>query len=126
MKTARPTRLSLPVDERRDHVLGGQRPAFTLIEYGSYACEFCHAAHEVITNLRDRFGDRMRYVYRHLPLADRETATRAAEMAATANEATRGRPGNAATADRTGFASPNVASRAATAATAGPADRAGS
>lgn len=88
MTTARPTRLTLPVDERRDHVLGGERPAFTLVEYGSYACEFCHAAHEVVTNLRDRFGDRMRYVYRHLPLADRETATRAAEMAEYAGRTT--------------------------------------
>lgn len=88
MTTARPTRLTLPVNERRDHVLGGERPAFTLVEYGSYACEFCHAAHEVITNLRDRFGDRMRYVYRHLPLTDRETATRAAEMAEYAGQAT--------------------------------------
>lgn len=88
MTTARPTRLTLPVDEKRDHILGGRDAAFTLVEYGSYACEFCHAAHDVITNLRDRFGERMRYVYRHLPLTDRETATRAAEMAEYAGQAT--------------------------------------
>jgi NhaA family Na+:H+ antiporter len=76
----RPTSLTLAVDEDRDHVLGAPDADFTLVEYGSYACEYCHAAHEVIVNLRDRFGERMRYVYRHLPLTDRAVATRAAEM----------------------------------------------
>jgi Na+:H+ antiporter, NhaA family len=80
-QTTRPTRLTVPVDPARDHVLGGDNPDFTLVEYGSYACEFCHAAHEVIASLRDRFGERLRYVYRHLPLADRELATKAAELA---------------------------------------------
>src|SRR4026207_78551 len=76
-----PRMLTVPVNEGRDHVLGSTNPDFTLLEYGSYACEHCHAAHEVISSLRDRFGDRMRYVYRHLPLTDREMATRAAELA---------------------------------------------
>jgi NhaA family Na+:H+ antiporter len=80
--------LTLPVDDARDHVLGSPTADFTLLEYGSYACEHCHAAHEVITNLRDRFGDRLRYVYRHLPLTDRDTATRAAELAEYASHST--------------------------------------
>jgi NhaA family Na+:H+ antiporter len=81
MTSARPSRLTLPLDETRDHILGGPAAEFTLLEYGSYACEYCHAAHEVVTSLRRRFGDRLRYVYRHLPLTDREMATRAAELA---------------------------------------------
>jgi NhaA family Na+:H+ antiporter len=80
MPSSRPDRLDHPVDDARDHVLGRSTAPITLVEYGSYACEYCHTAHAVITNLRDRFGDRMRYVYRHLPLADRELATRAAEL----------------------------------------------
>jgi len=53
----------------------------TLVEYGSYACEYCHAAHQVVRDLREEFGDRLRYVYRHLPLEDRLLATHAAELA---------------------------------------------
>src|SRR5919112_452609 len=83
-----PRTLTVPVDDARDHVLGSPEADFTLLEYGSYACEHCHAAHEVITSLRDRFGDRMRYVYRHLPLTDREIATRAAELAEYASQTT--------------------------------------
>jgi NhaA family Na+:H+ antiporter len=51
------------------------------VEYGSYACGHCHTAHEVVRGLRDRFGPRLRYVFRHLPLTDRELATKAAELA---------------------------------------------
>lgn len=81
MASDRPTKLTLPVDPARDHVVGDTGASFTLVEYGSYACEYCHAAHQVIRNLRDRFGTRLQYVYRHLPLADRALATQAAELA---------------------------------------------
>ena len=69
-------------------MLGGDEPQITLVEYGSYLCTYCHSAHEVIAHLRDRFGDRMRYVYRHLPLADRDEAKRAAVLAEYAAERT--------------------------------------
>ena len=62
------------VDLARDHVLGNPDADVTLVEYGSYACEYCHAAHRVMGNLREKFGERLRYVYRHLPLTDRELA----------------------------------------------------
>lgn len=75
------SRLDPPVDLTRDHVLGNSDADVTLVEYGSYACQYCHAAHLVVRSLRDRYGDRLRYVYRHLPLTDRELATHAAELA---------------------------------------------
>jgi len=53
----------------------------TLVEYGSYACASCHAVHEVVKGLRNRFGDRMRYVFRHLPLRGSPIALRAAGLA---------------------------------------------
>ena len=86
MAAARPDRLDRPVDPTHDHVLGRPDADITLVEYGSYACPYCHAAHEVIAELRDHFGDRMRYVYRHLPLTDRDLAMRAAELAEYASE----------------------------------------
>ena len=69
------------VDVHRDHVLGPPDAEMTLVEYGSYACPNCHAVHEVIEGLRSRFGERMRYVFRHLPVADSEEAMRGAEAA---------------------------------------------
>jgi len=76
------------VDVHRDHVLGPPDAEMTLVEYGSYACPNCHAVHEVIEGLRSRFGERMRYVFRHLPVAGSEEATRGAELAEYAAQTT--------------------------------------
>src|SRR4051795_6935636 len=73
--------LDPPVDMGRDHVLGPPDAEMTLVEYGNYACPRCHAVHQVIEGLRSRFGERMRYVFRHVPRAGSEDATRAAELA---------------------------------------------
>ena len=80
--------LDPPVDVDRDHVLGPPDAEMTLVEYGSYACPRCHAVHEVIEGLRSRFGERMRYVFRHLPVAGSEDATRASELAEYAAQTT--------------------------------------
>jgi NhaA family Na+:H+ antiporter len=72
----------------RDHVLGPPDAEMTLVEYGSYACRNCHAVHDVVEGLRSRFGDRMRYVFRHLPVAGNGDAARAAELAEYAAQTT--------------------------------------
>jgi NhaA family Na+:H+ antiporter len=79
-------RLAEPVDLARDHFIGDPDAEITLVEYGSYSCKHCHAAHEVIADLRDRFGDRMNYVFRQLPIRGSETARPAAELAEFAAE----------------------------------------
>jgi NhaA family Na+:H+ antiporter len=81
MADTTPNMLDPAVDVDRDHILGAPDAEMTLVEYGSYACPPCHAVHEVIEGLRSRFGERMRYVFRHLPVAGNDHATRAAELA---------------------------------------------
>lgn len=76
-----PGRLDRPVDGRLDHVLGSPSAEVTLVEYGSYVCSHCRAAHEEIAQVRDQFGDRLRYVFRHLPIPGSDIARRAAELA---------------------------------------------
>ena len=80
------TRLSLPVSPGRDHYLGEPGAEITLLEYGSFQCPYCRGAHEVVANLRDRFGTRMRYVFRHRPITGNEQALRAAELAEFAHQ----------------------------------------
>lgn len=77
-----------PVDTDRDHILGPVDAELTLVEYGSYACPRCHAVHEVIEGLRSRFGERMRYVFRHLLVAESEDAKSASELAEYAAQTT--------------------------------------
>lgn len=86
MTLGRLTKLDPAVDPARDHLLSEAEAELTLVEYGSYTSPSCHAAHEVIADLRDRFGDRMRYVYRHRP--DDEIGQRAAQLAEYASKTT--------------------------------------
>src|SRR5688572_14877490 len=81
MAHVRPTKLDPPLDAARDHILGNPEAELTLVEYGNYARHSCHVAHDVVSDLRDRFGARMRYVFRHRPAGDSGMAQRAAELA---------------------------------------------
>ena len=82
-------RLDRPVDPARDHILGTDNAAITLVEYGSYDCPHCRAANARISEVRGQLGERVRYVFRHRPITGSELARRAAdliEQAATPDE----------------------------------------
>jgi NhaA family Na+:H+ antiporter len=79
-------RLDRSVSDVHDHVLGPADAEFTLVEYGSYACPSCRAANEAIADVRDEFGDRLRYVFRHLPIPGDDLARRAALLAERAED----------------------------------------
>jgi NhaA family Na+:H+ antiporter len=88
-QTTLPHRLDRPVDETHDHIVGPSDAGITLVEYGSYACPHCRAADERIAELRNQFGNRLRYVFRHRPIPGLDRARRAAELAERAHEAGR-------------------------------------
>jgi protein-disulfide isomerase len=56
----------LPAVGERDHVLGAQSPALTLVEYGDFGCPHCFAAKHPIESLLERY-DTVRLVWRHFP-----------------------------------------------------------
>jgi protein-disulfide isomerase len=78
--------LSDDVDPARDHIRGGADAPVTLLEYGDYECPYCGQAEVAVRELLESFGDELRYVWRHLPLADvhqhAQLAAEAAEAAA--------------------------------------------
>jgi protein-disulfide isomerase len=75
------TQLTTPVTNR-DHILGVDYAAVTLVEYGDYACPHCNEARFVVKRLRAALGDRLRYVFRNfLTLTSYSRAYRAAEAA---------------------------------------------
>jgi Na+/H+ antiporter NhaA len=73
------------VDPERDHIRGPDEAPVTLLEYGDYECPYCGQAEAVVRELLAEFHDDLRYVWRHLPLADvhpnAQTAAEAAEAA---------------------------------------------
>jgi NhaA family Na+:H+ antiporter len=79
-------RLVPPVDPQRDHLLGSPSAPITLVEFGSYACPHCRAAHDRIVDARDEFGERLAHVFRHRPLPGNQLAVDAAELAERAAE----------------------------------------
>jgi Na+:H+ antiporter, NhaA family len=62
--------LSPAVDPARDHLRGGSDAPVTLVEYGDFQCPYCGEAYPVVKELEQRFGDRLRFVFRHMPLPD--------------------------------------------------------
>jgi len=74
-------RLRPAVDSRPDHSLGDATAEITMVEFGSYACPHCRLANEHIASVRDELGDRLRYVFRHRPIAGSDLARRAAVLA---------------------------------------------
>ena len=81
-----PMLLDRPVDVVRDHLRGPAEAPLTLVEYADFECPFCGRTTGVVRELLERFGDELRYVFRHLPLTDvhphAEMAAQAVESAA--------------------------------------------
>jgi Na+/H+ antiporter NhaA len=81
-----PVDLAAPVDPERDHTRGSEEAPVTLVEYGDFECPYCGQAEPVLRELLAEFGEELRFVFRHLPLADvhprAPLAAEAAEAAA--------------------------------------------
>jgi Na+/H+ antiporter NhaA len=74
-------RLDPPVDRAHDHIRGPLRAPLSLVEYGDAECPYCGDATGAIAELRERFGDRLQYVFRHLPVEERHPHARLAAEA---------------------------------------------
>jgi protein-disulfide isomerase len=70
-----------------DHVVGGDDPPVTVVEYGDYECPVCAAAQPILGQLLGQYDDRMRLIFRHFPLVEvhplAEPAAQSAEFAGT-------------------------------------------
>jgi protein-disulfide isomerase len=76
--------LTVPVTEGRDHIQGPADAPVTLVEYGDFECPYCGAAYPIVKEVQARMGERLRFVFRHFPIA---TSHPRAEQAAEAAEA---------------------------------------
>lgn len=71
----------------QDYAQGPADAPVTVVEYGDYECPYCGAAFPVVKQLQQRFGDRLRLVFREFPLTKaHENAMDAACVATFAGE----------------------------------------
>jgi Na+:H+ antiporter, NhaA family len=74
-----------PIDPARDHVRGGTGP-YDLLLYGDYECPYTRRAMGFVRTLQQRYGDELRFAFRHLPITKyhphAQHAAEAAESAA--------------------------------------------
>jgi len=78
-------KLKTPVTSR-DHVQGPEDAPLTLVEYGDYECPSCGSAYPIVKRVQEKFGKRLRFVFRNFPLSKihphAESAAETAEFAA--------------------------------------------
>jgi protein-disulfide isomerase len=69
----------------QDHVQGAAAAPVTLVEYGDFECPYSREAVKTVQALQREFGDDLRFVFRHFPLAEKHPhAIQAAEAAGAA------------------------------------------
>lgn len=55
---------------RKDEMIRGNKNApLTLVEYSDYECPFCSRGFNTVMDLISKYGDNIRFVYKHLPLS---------------------------------------------------------
>lgn len=61
-----------------DHSIGPDNATVTLVEYSDFECPFCARHYETMKNIRDKYSDSVRIIFRHFPLSMHENARPAA------------------------------------------------
>lgn len=63
------------VDVARVH--GNESAPVTIIEYSDYNCGHCSRAHETMAMLKEKYGEKVRFVFKHLPILAESSMTAA-------------------------------------------------
>ncbi len=87
LRSTRPqTSTTLPsgADSSSAPTPGSGRATVTLVEFGDYQCPPCGNLHPEIKKIKAEYGERLRFVFHHLPLTSIHKNALAASLAATA------------------------------------------
>ncbi|WP_343523647.1 thioredoxin domain-containing protein [Pedobacter sp.] len=54
----------------QDHIQGNDSASVTIVEFGDYQCPYCGDAYPIMKEIEETFGDQIKFVFRHFPLAN--------------------------------------------------------
>jgi protein-disulfide isomerase len=58
-----------PKISERTRIRGNKAAKYTLVEYADFQCPYCGNSYPTVEKLREKYGDDLRFVYKHLPLS---------------------------------------------------------
>jgi protein-disulfide isomerase len=74
------------VDAGTGPVRGNPMAPVTIVEFSDFQCPFCVRARPAVNRVRETYGDKVRFVFRHFPLDFHAQAEKAGEAAACAGD----------------------------------------
>ena len=78
---------ALPPITSADHARGPMDARIVLVQYGDFECPFAKQVHDIVADVRGRFPEGVRHVFRHFPLRYHANALGAAIAAEAVAEA---------------------------------------
>ena len=67
--------------------VGNEKAAVTLMEWGEYESEECAKANEIVKQILEKYGDKIRFQFRHFPLTKiHQRSLKASESAVAAGQ----------------------------------------
>lgn len=79
----------VPVELAGAPVRGNPNAPVTIVEFSDFQCPYCVRARPTVARVREVYGDRVRFAFRHFPLDFHPQAQKAGEAAACAGEQAR-------------------------------------
>jgi protein-disulfide isomerase len=79
-------KLMVNVDQGAGPWAGGEKAPVTVVEFSDFQCPFCSRAADTVGDLKKKYGDKVKVVFRHFPLPMHKDARGAAEASMCVNE----------------------------------------
>ncbi|MCM2279611.1 MAG: DsbA family protein [Oligoflexia bacterium] len=79
-------KLQVNVDPGNGPFFGGKDAKVTIVEFSDFQCPFCSRAAETVNQLKKKYGNKIKLVFRHFPLPMHREARPASEASMCVNE----------------------------------------